>query len=131
MQTEQIINKVGRRKTAVARVYLSLGDGKITVNQKPVDEFFKYPGLTTVVKKPFVVTSTIDKYDVFARVEGGGPSGQAGAVQLGIARALVEMNDEFKSELRKNELLTRDSRMVERKKYGRKKARKRFQFSKR
>ncbi len=131
MHSELKINTLGRRKTSIARIILTFGNGNITVNQKPLDSYFKYQTLTTKVKKPFLVTESVDKYDIFARVEGGGPTGQAGALQLGIARALVKVNDENKTVLRKNELLTRDSRMVERKKYGRKKARKRFQFSKR
>jgi len=131
MHNELKINTLGRRKTSVARIILTFGNGNITVNQKPLDSYFKYQTLTTKVRKPFLVTESVDKYDIFARVEGGGPTGQAGALQLGIARALVKVNDENKTVLRKNELLTRDSRMVERKKYGRKKARKRFQFSKR
>ncbi|MSP64259.1 MAG: 30S ribosomal protein S9 [Ignavibacteria bacterium] len=131
MHNELKINTLGRRKTSIARIILTFGNGDITVNQKPLDSYFKYQTLTTKVRKPFLVTESVDKYDIFARVEGGGPTGQAGALQLGIARALVKVNDENKTVLRKNELLTRDSRMVERKKYGRKKARKRFQFSKR
>ncbi len=131
MHSELKINTLGRRKTSIARIILTFGNGNITVNQKPLDSYFKYQTLTTKVRKPFLVTESVDKYDIFARVEGGGPTGQAGALQLGIARALVKVNDENKTVLRKNELLTRDSRMVERKKYGRKKARKRFQFSKR
>lgn len=131
MQTETVINKVGRRKTSVARVYLTLGSGKIIINEVPLEIYFKQPTLSNKVKKPLVVTESIDKYDINARVNGGGSSGQAGAIQLGIARALVEFNDENRIELRKNELLTRDPRMVERKKYGQKKARKRFQYSKR
>ncbi len=131
MHSELKINTLGRRKTSIARIILTFGNGNITINQKPLDSYFKYQTLTTKVRKPFLVTESVDKYDIFARVEGGGPTGQAGALQLGIARALVKVNDENKTVLRKNELLTRDSRMVERKKYGRKKARKRFQFSKR
>ena len=131
MHSELKINTLGRRKTSIARIILTFGNGNITINQKPLDSYFKYQTLTTKVRKPFLVTESVDKYDIFARVEGGGPTGQAGALQLGIARALVKVNDENKTVLRKNELLTRDSRMVEIKKYGRKKARKRFQFSKR
>lgn len=130
MQTEKVVT-VGRRKTSIARVYLTLGSGKIIINKLPIENYFKQPTLSNKVKKPLVVTESTDKFDIDAKVNGGGSSGQAGAIQLGIARALVEFNDENKTELRKNELLTRDPRMVERKKYGQKKARKRFQYSKR
>jgi len=122
---------VGRRKTSVARVILKPGSGSITVNKKPLDEYFRLETLRNDVARPFEVTQTSGKYDVRVNVEGGGASGQAGAIRLGIARALLEINDEHRVPLRTAELLTRDPRMVERKKYGQKKARKRFQFSKR
>ncbi len=122
---------VGRRKTSVARVILSPGSGKITVNKTPLDQFFPLETLRTNVVKPFEVTQTSGKYDVHVNVDGGGSSGQAGAISLGIARALVEMSEDNRLSLRTAGLLTRDPRMVERKKYGQKKARKRFQFSKR
>ncbi|MBM2839745.1 MAG: ribosomal protein [Bacteroidetes bacterium] len=124
-------NAVGRRKTSVARVILSPGSGNITVNKKPLDKFFPLDTLRTDVVKPFEVTQTTGKYDVRINVDGGGSTGQAGAIRLGIARALVEMSEDNRSPLRAAGLLTRDPRMVERKKYGQKKARKRFQFSKR
>lgn len=122
---------VGRRKTSVARVILSPGSGKITVNKRPLDQFFPLETLRTDVVKPFEVTQTSGKYDARINVDGGGSTGQAGAIRLGIARALVEMSEDNRSSLRTAGLLTRDPRMVERKKYGQKKARKRFQFSKR
>lgn len=124
-------NAVGRRKTSVARVILSPGSGKITINKKPLDQFFPLETLRTDVVKPFEITQTSGKYDVRVNVDGGGSTGQAGAIRLGIARALVEMSEDNRSPLRTAGLLTRDPRMVERKKYGQKKARKRFQFSKR
>jgi small subunit ribosomal protein S9 len=122
---------IGRRKTSVARIVLTPGSGKITINRKGFDTFFPLETLRTDVVKPFEVTQTMGKYDVRVSVEGGGSSGQAGAIRLGIARALVSLDDDLRSPLRTAGLLTRDSRMVERKKYGQKKARKRFQFSKR
>ena len=122
---------VGRRKTSTARVVLKSGNGAILVNKKPVNDYFKVDTLIHDVMKPIEAISAAGKYDVAATVAGGGPTGQAGAVMLGIARALVEMNEENRSILRNAGLLTRDPRMVERKKYGQKKARKRFQFSKR
>lgn len=122
---------IGRRKTSVARVVLTQGSGKITVNRRGFDTFFPLETLRTDIVKPFEVTQTMGKYDVRVSVEGGGSSGQAGAIRLGIARALVALDDDMRSPLRTAGLLTRDSRMVERKKYGQKKARKRFQFSKR
>ena len=122
---------VGRRKTSVARVIVKPGSGEVKVNDKKLEQYFSIDTLKNEVLLPFTVTETTGKYDVEANVNGGGPSGQAGAVKLGISRALVEMNNEFRPKLREHDLLTRDSRMVERKKYGQKKARKRFQFSKR
>jgi len=131
MATPQRIVVVGRRKTSVARVHLTPGSGQITVNKHKLDEYFPIESLRVDVLKPFVVTETLGKYNVTANVEGGGSSGQAGAICLGIARALTSTGEEVRSILRKKGLLTRDPRMVERKKYGQKKARKRFQFSKR
>jgi small subunit ribosomal protein S9 len=122
---------VGRRKTAVARVIVKPGSGEVTVNDKPLEKYFPIDTLRNEVLLPLTVTEMAGKYDVVANVLGGGPSGQAGAVKLGISRALVDMNNELRVKLREFDLLTRDSRMVERKKYGQKKARKRFQFSKR
>jgi small subunit ribosomal protein S9 len=122
---------VGRRKTSVARVILSPGSGKIVVNKRPLDQFFTIDTLRTDVVRPFEVTQTSGKYDVQVNVDGGGSTGQAGAIRLGIARALVEMSEDNRPLLRAAGLMTRDPRMVERKKYGQKKARKRFQFSQR
>lgn len=122
---------IGRRKTAVARVILSPGSGNITINKKPLDTFFPIDTLRQDVVKPFAVTQTTGKYDAKVNVDGGGSTGQAGAIRLSIARALVEISEENRSPLRNAGLMTRDPRMVERKKYGQKKARKRFQFSKR
>jgi small subunit ribosomal protein S9 len=125
------ITAVGRRKTSVARVILTPGAGKVTINRRAMEQYFPLETLRTDMLKPFDVTQTAGKYDAKISVEGGGPTGQAGAIRLGIARALVEMSEEYKALLRTAGLMTRDPRMVERKKYGQRKARKRFQFSKR
>ncbi len=122
---------VGRRKTSVARIMMKPGSGTITVNHKKLEQYFPLGTQQTEINSPFVITETTGKYDVVVNVEGGGLTGQAGAVKLGIARALVEVNGEFRTKLRGGDMMTRDPRMVERKKYGQKKARKRFQFSKR
>ncbi|MFA6234202.1 MAG: 30S ribosomal protein S9 [Bacteroidota bacterium] len=122
---------VGRRKTAVARSFLTPGSGKITVNGKDVSIYFPTETLLEEVRLPLTATETNDRYDVNVRVRGGGTHGQAGAVKMSIARALLAIDEDFRPKLRVYSLLTRDSRMVERKKYGQKKARKRFQFSKR
>ncbi|MDY7028704.1 MAG: 30S ribosomal protein S9 [Spirochaetota bacterium] len=121
----------GRRKTSVARVFLREGNGKITVNGRDVDEYFKNPGLTYVVQQPLDVTDSLGKYDILINVRGGGPTGQAGACRHGLARALVTYDDSNKPSLKANGFLTRDPRMVERKKYGQRGARRKFQFSKR
>ncbi len=121
----------GRRKTAIARVFLREGNGKISVNGKTVEDYFANPSFVYVVKQPLGVTATEGKYDLLINVKGGGPSGQAGACRHGIARALVEYDDTNKASLRANGFLTRDSRMVERKKFGQRGARRKFQFSKR
>lgn len=128
---QQVINTVGRRKTSVARVYLKNGSGKITVNDRPFEKYFPLETHRNSILKAFDVTGSAGKYDVQVNVDGGGMSGQAGAVILGVARALVEVSEENRGTLRQNGMMTRDPRMVERKKYGQKKARKRFQFSKR
>ena len=122
---------VGRRKNAVARVKLTDGSGKITVNKREFENYFPLEIQRDEIMKPFKVTDTMGRYDVMIRVNGGGPVGQAGAVRLGIARSLVAIDEDARTTLRGAGLLTRDPRMVERKKYGQKKARKRFQFSKR
>ncbi len=125
------IVSVGRRKTAVARVTLVPGSGTIKVNRRPVEQYFPIETLRQIVSLPLQVTETAGKYDIAVNVEGGGPTGQAGAVSLSIARALVTLSEDHRAALRNAGLLTRDPRMVERKKYGQRKARKRFQFSKR
>jgi len=122
---------VGRRKNAVARVFLRSGSGKVTVNNREFEDFFPLKNHREDMLSPLKVTETLGKYDVYANANGGGITGQAEAVRLGIARALVELNPEFRSALKSDGLLSRDPRMVERKKYGQPKARKRFQFSKR
>ena len=122
---------VGRRKNAIARVKLIDGSGKITVNKREFENYFPLEIQRDEIMKPFKVTDTMGRYDVMIRVNGGGPVGQAGAVRLGIARSLVAIDEDARTTLRGAGLLTRDPRMVERKKYGQKKARKRFQFSKR
>ena len=122
---------LGRRKTAVARVFLVPGNGKMMINGKSFDEYFPTQTLMDEVRLPFTVTETNGKFDTTVAVSGGGTHGQAGAVKMSIARALVEHDEDFRPKLRAADLLTRDSRMVERKKYGQKKARKRFQYSKR
>ena len=121
----------GRRKTSTARVFLRPGTGAITVNSKPVDVAFPTETLRLVIRRPLVTTQTTEQFDVVATTAGGGVAGQAGALRLGIARALLEVNAELRSALRGDGLLTRDPRAKDRKKYGQKGARKRFQFSKR
>lgn len=121
----------GRRKSSIARVRLVEGSGKITINGKDIDEFFGLETLKVIVRQPLTVTNTTEKYDVICSVQGGGFTGQAGAIRHGIARALNEANSEFRPALKTNGFLTRDPRMKERKKYGLKKARKAPQFSKR
>lgn len=121
----------GRRKKSIARVRLVNGNGNITINNKPLDEFLGVETLKVIVKQPLVATNSLDKFDVIAKVTGGGISGQAGAIRHGIARALVEANAEYRPVLKSAGFLTRDARMKERKKYGLKKARKAPQFSKR
>ena len=121
----------GRRKTSTARVFLRPGTGTINVNQRAFESFFTTEALRTQIRTPLVLTETADKFDILATVAGGGVSGQAGAVRLGIARALVEYNTELRKRLKDEGMLTRDARAKERKKYGMAGARKRFQFSKR
>jgi small subunit ribosomal protein S9 len=122
---------VGRRKNAIARVKLIDGSGKILVNNREFENYFPMAIQRDEILKPFKVTETLGRYDAKVRVSGGGSIGQAGAVKLGIARSLISLDEDFRTSLRNAGLLTRDPRMVERKKYGQKKARKRFQFSKR
>jgi small subunit ribosomal protein S9 len=121
----------GRRKTSTARVFLRPGNGAITINQRSFETFFPSEALRTQIKTPLALTETADKFDVLATVAGGGVSGQAGAMRLGIARALVEYNGDLRKALKTEGMLTRDARAKERKKYGMAGARKRFQFSKR
>jgi len=121
----------GRRKSSTARVLLRPGKGQVVVNKRTFEGYFKNETLRMIIRQPFLLTETSDKFDVLAKVDGGGPSGQAGAVRLGISRALLEYNTELRKKLKKGGFLTRDSRIKERKKYGQKGARKRFQFSKR
>lgn len=121
----------GRRKTAVARVTLVPGNGERLVNTRVMKDYFGRATLSMIVEQPLELTGLSDQYDMIAKARGGGISGQAGAIRLGIARALLKVDDSLRKSLKKQGFLTRDSRMVERKKYGRPKARKRFQFSKR
>lgn len=125
------IHKIGRRKTAVARIYMSDGKGKITINNRDLNEYFPTATLQYKVKQPFTLTSTEDNYDVKVNVYGGGITGQAEAIRLALSRAMVEIDAEHRLVLKPEGLMTRDPRMVERKKFGQKKARKKFQFSKR
>jgi small subunit ribosomal protein S9 len=127
----QIINTIGRRKTSVARVYVTPGKGDIKVNNRDIKEYFLSEIHQTLVKQALSISKVEGTYDVTVNVEGGGIRGQAEAVRLGIARALVQFNPEHKPALKKEGIMTRDSRMVERKKPGRRKARRKFQFSKR
>ena len=121
----------GRRKTAVARVYLRPGKGDIIVNRRTFDEYFPNRVLKMIIRQPMMLTETNDKFDILVNVDGGGATGQAGAIRHGISRALLEYNAELRPRLKAAGFLTRDARKVERKKYGQPKARKRFQFSKR
>jgi len=127
----EIIKTIGRRKTSIARVYTQPGKGQIKVNDRELNDYFKSEILQTTVKQALTIAKTEGNYDVTVNVEGGGVKGQAEAIRLGIARAMVKVSDEHRAPLRKEGLLTRDSRMVERKKPGRRKARRKFQFSKR
>jgi small subunit ribosomal protein S9 len=121
----------GRRKTSTARVYLRPGTGEIQVNRKPFDQYFPNEALRMIIRQPLQLTETAGKFDILVNVAGGGPAGQAGAVRHGITRALMEFNADLRPTLKQAGLVTRDPRIKERKKYGQKGARKRFQFSKR
>ena len=121
----------GRRKRSIARVRISLGQGVITINKKAIDDYFPRQTLQQIVRQPLEATQSLSRFDIDVKTEGGGIAGQAGAVRHGIARALLEIDESLKETLRKNGFLTRDPREKESKKYGRKRARKRFQFSKR
>ena len=127
----ETIHKIGRRKTAVARAYVSKGKGKIKVNNRELDNYFTTGTLQYKVKQPLMLTGNEKAFDINVNVYGGGVTGQAEAIRLAITRALVEINEEHRAVLKPEGLLTRDPRMVERKKFGQKKARKKFQFSKR
>jgi small subunit ribosomal protein S9 len=131
MADTQTIHAIGRRKEAVCRVYVKPGSGKWDVNGRTLGDYFPRPSLVTAIQQPFTATDTLGRYDVKANVDGGGSTGQAGALRLAVARALVLMDEAHRRKLRDLGLLTRDARAVERKKPGRPKARKRFQFSKR
>ena len=126
-----VINTSGRRKSAVARIYLSKGKGKITINNKDQKDYFPLVELQGKLAQPFAITENVGKYDVKVNVKGGGFKGQAEAIRLGISKALVEIDPDYKAALRAEGLMTRDPRMVERKKFGQPKARKQFKFSKR
>jgi len=131
MAKKEYIYATGKRKSAIARVRITPGTGKITVNEKPLDEFYTLETLKAVVTRPFAVANTMEKYDVIATVHGGGYSAQAGAIAHGIAKALATTDGDVKTSVKRAGLLTRDSRVKERRKYGLKKARKAPQFSKR
>ena len=128
---EILYNATGRRKNAIAQVFLKPGPGNITVNKKSLDDYFPLETMKMIVQQPLNIVSANGKYDVNVRVKGGGVTGQAGAIKHGISRALIKINPDFRGPLKKEGFLTRDPRMVERKKYGQKGARARFQFSKR
>ncbi len=127
----EVIHKIGRRKNAVARIYVSKGKGKITVNKREMENYFTTGTLQYKVKQPLVLTNNEKSFDIIVNVFGGGVTGQAEAIRLAISRAMCEVNEEHRLVLKPEGLLTRDPRMVERKKFGQKKARKKFQFSKR
>ena len=131
MAESEMIHSVGRRKEAVCRLYLKPGSGKWDVNGRTLGDYFPRPSLVTSIQLPFTATDMLGRFDIKANVEGGGMTGQAGALRLAVARALVKMDEGHRGKLRELGLLTRDARAVERKKPGRPKARKRFQFSKR
>ncbi len=124
-------NATGRRKSSTAQVFMKPGKGNITVNKKAFDQYFPYETMKMIVQQPLNIVAVSGKYDITVRVKGGGISGQAGAIRHGITRALIMANSDFRAKLKKEGLVTRDPRVVERKKYGQKGARKRFQFSKR
>ena len=127
----EVIHKIGRRKNAVARVYISKGKGNITVNKREMENYFTTGTLQYKVKQPLALTNNEKSFDISVNVHGGGVTGQAEAIRLAISRAMCELNEENRTILKPEGLLTRDPRMVERKKFGQKKARKKFQFSKR
>ena len=128
---EALHHGVGKRKTSVARVWMRPGEGKIIINKRPMSDYLVRETDRMMVKQPLEITETLDKYDIQINVRGGGLSGQAGAIRHGISRILMDINPDFRLPLKQHDLLTRDSRMKERKKYGQPGARKRFQYSKR
>jgi len=130
-QTQQRYYATGKRKSAIARVYMKSGNGNITVNKRNYEEYFTRPSLKMIIKQPFEITGKNGQFDLFINVKGGGNAGQAGAVKHGISKALLEFDAQLRPILKKAGFLTRDARVVERKKYGQPGARKRFQFSKR
>ncbi|MCK5470512.1 MAG: 30S ribosomal protein S9 [Cyclobacteriaceae bacterium] len=127
----EVINKIGRRKTSVARLYLNAGNGNISINGRTLEDYFPSEIHKIIIKQPLVLIEADGKYDIKVNVNGGGFKGQAEAIRLAVSRALCELDEENRPPLKKEGFLTRDPRMVERKKYGRRKARRRFQFSKR
>ena len=131
MEKENVYYSTGKRKTSVARTWLTPGSGEIIVNNKPIDEYFKIESLKGMVKHPLVLTNTLESFNVKSRVVGGGVSGQAGAIRHGITRALILANPDLRKALKQAGFVRRDARVKERKKYGQKGARARFQFSKR
>ena len=129
--SEERYYATGKRKTSVARVWLTPGEGKITINRRPIEDYLKRETAKMIIRQPLELTETLGQYDIYVNVQGGGISGQAGAIKHGISRALLEVNPDFRPLLKKSGFLTRDSRVKERKKYGQPGARKRFQYSKR
>jgi small subunit ribosomal protein S9 len=127
----EVINTIGRRKTAVARIYMQPGDGKISINKRALENYFPMETLQNLIRRPLELTNYLDKVDINANLDGGGIKGQAEALRLAISRAIIELESEHRPVLKVNGFLRRDPRMVERKKPGQKKARKKFQFSKR
>jgi small subunit ribosomal protein S9 len=131
MEKENVYYATGKRKTAIARTWLMPGNGEITINDSPMDDYFKVEVVKTIIKQPLVLTNTLESFDVKAHVTGGGFSGQAGAIRHGITKALMLANPELRKVLKRAGFVSRDARVKERKKYGQKGARARFQFSKR
>ncbi|MEE9120843.1 MAG: 30S ribosomal protein S9 [Syntrophobacteria bacterium] len=129
--SEERYYATGRRKTSVARVWLTPGEGNVTINKRSIDDYLKRETAKMIIRQPLELTETFGKFDIYVNVRGGGISGQAGAIKHGISRALLEVNPDFRPLLKKSGFLTRDSRVKERKKYGQPGARKRFQYSKR
>jgi small subunit ribosomal protein S9 len=131
MEKENVYYATGKRKTAIARTWIMPGNGEITINDSPMDDYFKVEVVKTIIKQPLVLTNTLGSFDVKANVTGGGFSGQAGAIRHGITKALISANPELRKALKRAGFIRRDARVKERKKYGQKGARARFQFSKR